>query len=48
VIAHDDPGVHNWLDTQGFSNGNLTNRDVMSQNPANARSHHGVKLRHGM
>ena len=19
VIAHDDPGVHNWLDTQGFS-----------------------------
>lgn len=21
VIAHDDPGVHNWLDTQGFSNG---------------------------
>ena len=19
VLAHDDPGVHNWLDTQGFS-----------------------------
>jgi len=31
VIAHDDPGVHNWLDTQGFSNGNLTYRNLMSQ-----------------
>jgi hypothetical protein len=30
VIAHDDPGVHNWLDTQGFSNGNLTYRNLMS------------------
>ena len=34
VIAHDDPGVHNWLDTQGFSDGNLTYRNLMSQNPA--------------
>jgi Protein of unknown function (DUF1214) len=30
VISHDDPGVHNWLDTQGFSNGNLTYRNLMS------------------
>jgi len=30
VLAHDDPGVHNWLDTQGFSNGNLTYRNLMS------------------
>ena len=34
VIAHDDPGVHNWLDTQGFSDGNLTYRNLLSQNPA--------------
>lgn len=38
VIAHDDPGVHNWLDTQGFSDGNLTYRNLMSQNPASFRT----------
>ena len=38
VIAHDDPGVHNWLDSQGFSNGNLTYRNLMSQNPARFRT----------
>ena len=38
VIAHDDPGVHNWLDTQGFSNGNLTYRNLLSQNPATFRT----------
>lgn len=38
VIAHDDPGVHNWLDTQGFSNGNLTYRNLMSQNAARFRT----------
>jgi hypothetical protein len=38
VIAHDDPGVHNWLDTQGFSDGNLTYRNLMSQNPATFRT----------
>ncbi len=38
VIAHDDPGVHNWLDTQGFTNGNLTYRNLMSQNPATFRT----------
>ncbi|CAN5652543.1 hypothetical protein BH09ACT8_BH09ACT8_66770 [soil metagenome] len=38
VIAHDDPGVHNWLDTQGFSNGNLTYRNLLGQNPANFRT----------
>jgi hypothetical protein len=31
VVAHDDPGVHNWLDTQGFVAGNLTYRNLMSQ-----------------
>ena len=39
VIAHDDPGVHNWLDTQGFSNGNLTYRNLMSQNVGRFRTH---------
>jgi hypothetical protein len=38
VMAHDDPGVHNWLDTQGFCEGNLGYRNLMSQNPATFRS----------
>ena len=38
VIAHDDPGVYNWLDTQRFSRGNLTYRNLMSQNPASFRT----------
>ena len=38
VMAHDDPGVHNWLDTQGFSDGNLGYRNLLSQNPATFRS----------
>ena len=38
VIAHDDPGVHNWLDTQGFTDGNLGYRNLMSQNPATFRT----------
>jgi len=38
VLAHDDPGVYNWLDTQGFSDGNLTYRNLLSQNPATFRT----------
>jgi hypothetical protein len=38
VIAHKDPGVHNWLDTQGFSEGNLGYRNLMSRNPATFRT----------
>jgi hypothetical protein len=30
VLAPDDPGYHNWLDTQGFARGNLTYRSLMS------------------
>ena len=30
VLSHDDPGVHNWLDTQGFERGNLTYRCLLS------------------
>jgi hypothetical protein len=38
VLAHDDPGVHNWVDTQGYPDGNLTYRNLLSQNPATFRT----------
>lgn len=38
VIAHDDPGCHNWLDTQGFAQGNLIYRNLMSQAAATFRT----------
>jgi hypothetical protein len=34
VIAHDDPGVHNWLDTQGYPSGHLGYRNLLSDNPS--------------
>lgn len=34
VMAHRDPHVHNWLDTQGFSRGNLTYRHMLDGDPA--------------
>lgn len=34
VIAHDDPGYHNWLDTQGFEQGNMTYREMLSPGKA--------------
>lgn len=33
VLAHSDPGLHNWLDTQGFAKGNLTYRNLLSKTP---------------
>ena len=30
-MASDDPGVHNWIDTQGFEEGYLTYRNVESR-----------------
>ena len=33
VLAHSDPGIHNWLDTQGFATGNLTYRNLLSRTP---------------
>src|SRR5262249_29244791 len=30
ILSHDDPGYHNWLDTQGFERGNLTYRNLLS------------------
>jgi hypothetical protein len=34
VLSHDDPGYHNWLDTQGFVRGNLTYRSLLGSTPA--------------
>lgn len=34
VMAHRDPGVHNWLDTQRFARGNLTYRHMLDGEPA--------------
>jgi len=34
VMAHRDPGVHNWLDTQGFERGHLTYRHMLEGEPA--------------
>ena len=31
VMAHADPGYHNWLDTQGFEEGYITFRNVLSR-----------------
>jgi hypothetical protein len=34
VLAHDDPGFANWIDTQGFERGNLTYRHMLAGSPA--------------
>ncbi len=34
VLAHDDPGFHNWIDTQGFERGNVTYRHLLDGEPA--------------
>jgi len=28
ILSHEDPGYHNWLDTQAFERGNLTYRNL--------------------
>jgi hypothetical protein len=33
VVAHDDPGYQNWLDTQGFERGNITYRHMLDGTP---------------
>lgn len=30
VMSHDDPGYNNWIDTTGFTEGNLTSRNFLS------------------
>ncbi len=34
ILAHDDPGYANWIDTQGFVEGNLTYRHMLEGMPA--------------
>jgi len=31
ILCHEDPGYHNWIDTQGFERGNLTYRNLLSE-----------------
>jgi hypothetical protein len=31
ILCPEDPGYHNWLDTQGFERGNLTYRNLLSE-----------------
>lgn len=38
VMAHDDPGYHNWIDTQGFERGHLANRNLMTDRMTEFRS----------
>ncbi|MBY0286825.1 MAG: DUF1214 domain-containing protein [Mycobacteriaceae bacterium] len=38
VLAHDDPGYHNWIDTQGFERGNITYRHMLEGQPAELRT----------
>ncbi|KUI28117.1 hypothetical protein AU195_20340 [Mycobacterium sp. IS-1496] len=38
VLAREDPGCHNWLDTQGFSRGNVTYRHMLAGRPAVLRT----------
>jgi hypothetical protein len=38
VLAHDDPGYHNWIDTQGFERGNITYRHMLEGRPVELRT----------
>lgn len=31
ILSHEDPGYHNWMDTQGLQRGNVTYRNLMSE-----------------
>jgi Protein of unknown function (DUF1214) len=33
IMAHRDPGYHNWMDTQGFERGNVTYRHMLEGEP---------------
>ena len=33
ILAHDDPGYHNWMDTQGFERGDVTYRHMLEGRP---------------
>jgi hypothetical protein len=38
ILCHEDPGYHNWLDTQGFVLGNLTFRNLQSSTSPEIRT----------
>lgn len=38
ILSHDDPGFHNWLDTQGFDLGNVTYRNLLSDKVTDIRT----------
>lgn len=38
ILAHTDPGFHNWIDTQGFERGNLTYRHMLDGTPVPLRT----------
>ncbi len=38
ILAHHDPGYHNWMDTQGFVRGNVTYRHMLEGEPVPLRS----------
>jgi hypothetical protein len=31
ILSPEDPGLHNWMDMQGFERGNVTYRNLMSE-----------------
>jgi hypothetical protein len=38
ILAHDEPGYHNWIDTQCFERGNITYRHMLEGEPAALRT----------
>ena len=38
ILCHEDPGYHNWMDTQGLERGNVTYRSLLSDEVAVLRT----------
>ena len=38
ILSHDDPGYHNWIDTQGFERGHLANRNLLTDRMTDFRT----------
>ncbi|MDT5015761.1 MAG: hypothetical protein QOD39_1921 [Mycobacterium sp.] len=38
ILSHNDPGYHNWIDTQGFERGNVTYRHMLEGEPVSLRA----------
>jgi len=43
ILAHRDPGYHNWMDTQGFDRGHVTYRHMLAGEPVTP---HTTTVRH--